>query len=72
MTPPSTTAATLAGIRAGAEARAALGQAAHHELTPDGRHQVSIFDRAAGRLLVGTGATLAEAIGQVRGEHGGP
>jgi hypothetical protein len=58
-------------IRAGAEARAALGQAATYALLPDGTHQVQLFDRAAGKLLVGTGATVAEAVANAR-QHGGP
>ena len=63
---------TAEAIRSGAEARSLLGQAAHHELLLDGRHRVSIFDRSAGRLLVGIGATVAEAVAQVRQQHGGP
>ncbi|MGA2034438.1 MAG: hypothetical protein ABSG68_19505 [Thermoguttaceae bacterium] len=58
----------VAAIRAGAEVRAALGQAAQYAPLPDGRHRVSIYDRSAGRLLVGTGATLSEAIQNVREE----
>ena len=65
---PAARAARLAQIVAGAEARAALGQAAQYAPLPDGRHRVSIYDRSAGRLLVGTGATVSEAIANARKE----
>jgi hypothetical protein len=69
MTPTSTT--TIDSIRAGAEAREALGQAAQYELLPDGTHRVSFFDRAARKLRVGIGRTAGEAVGQVKQQHGG-
>ena len=55
-------AARVAAIRAGAEARAVLGQAAQYARLPDGWHQVTIRGRVA------VGVTLAEAIDQAR-EH---
>jgi hypothetical protein len=61
---------TTEAIRATAEVRAALGQAAHHELMPDGWHRVTIYDRAALKLRVGVGATVAEAVRQVRQQGG--
>ena len=70
-TTPTTTdtarSARIEAIRNGAVVRAALGQAAHHELLLDGRHHVSVFDQARGRLREGTGATVAEAIAQIQG-----
>jgi hypothetical protein len=65
---PATRAARLAEISAAAQARAALGQAAQYTQLPGGSHRVAVYDRAAGRLLVGTGATVAEAIVNVRQE----
>ncbi|MGA2066502.1 MAG: hypothetical protein ABSG86_16115 [Thermoguttaceae bacterium] len=64
--------ATIEAIRSAAEAREALGQAATHQQLDDGRQQVQFYDRAAGRLLVGTGATVAAAVARVRQQHGGP
>jgi hypothetical protein len=61
---------TAAAISAAAQARALLGQAAHHELMPDGWHRVTIYDRAALKLRVGVGATVAEAVRQVRQQGG--
>ncbi|MGA2065810.1 MAG: hypothetical protein ABSG86_12615 [Thermoguttaceae bacterium] len=63
---------TSTAIRAAAEARSLLGQAAHHEMLPDGPHKVSLYDRTARRLLVGIGATVAEAVANVRQQQGGP
>jgi hypothetical protein len=44
----------------------ALGQAATHRRAPDGRHEVAMFDRAAGRLRVYRGKTLAEALDRAK------
>ena len=52
----------VVGIQAGATVRAALGQAAQHELTPDGQHVVRL------RGMIGVGATVAEAIENIREE----
>jgi hypothetical protein len=65
-------AARLAEIVAGAEPRALLGQAATHTLLPDGTHTVQLYDRAAGRLLVGVGPTVTEAVANLNHERGGP
>jgi hypothetical protein len=63
--------ARLAAIADAAQARKLLGQAAQHAMLPDGRHQVQLYDRAAGRLRIGTGATVAEAIRNMRMEASG-
>jgi hypothetical protein len=63
---------TTAAISYAAQARSLLGQAAHHELLPDGQHKVSLYDRAAHRLVVGVGATVAQAVAQVQRQYGGP
>jgi hypothetical protein len=73
MTTISSTASTIStgiieAIRAGAEARALLGQCATHALLPDGTHKVQLYDRAAGKLLVGTGVTVSEAVAKIREE----
>jgi hypothetical protein len=67
-----TTTTTVAAIRAAAEARSLLGQAATHELLPDGRHRVAIYDRTAGKLLIGVGASVAQAVENLTRERGGP
>jgi hypothetical protein len=67
-TTSATTTTRIDAIRAAAEARAELGQAAHHELLPDGTHKVQLYDRSARRLLVGIGATVAEAMANVKKE----
>ena len=61
-------ASTTAEIVAAAQARTLLGQAAQHQLLADARHRVQVFDRTAGRLLVGTGATVSEAIANMSKE----
>jgi hypothetical protein len=66
--PADTRAAAVAGIRVAAEVRAALGQAGHHELLPGGQHKVALFDRAAGKLRGGVGATVAAAVANAREE----
>jgi hypothetical protein len=65
-TTTTTTAPDAAAISAAAEARSLLGQCAHHELLPDGTHRVQLYDRAAGKLLIGTGRTVAAAVGNLR------
>ncbi|MGA2064827.1 MAG: hypothetical protein ABSG86_07655 [Thermoguttaceae bacterium] len=67
----TTTATVVAAIRAGAEVRSRLGQAATHTLLPDGTHKVQLYDRSAGRLLVGEGRTVAQAVASLRCEQGG-
>jgi hypothetical protein len=64
-----TRAARIAAIVAGAQTRAALGQSAQYELLPDGRHKVSIY--TGGRLLVGIGAMVGEAIAKIMEEPRG-
>lgn len=66
------TAARIAEIVAGAQTRAALGQAAQHAIRDDGGHEVRVYDRTTGRLLVGIGATVAEAVANIAPEEGGP
>jgi hypothetical protein len=68
MNSTATRAIRIAAIVAAAQARAALGQAAQYERLPDGRHRVSIFDLAAGRLLIGVGVSVQEAIDDLRKE----
>jgi hypothetical protein len=62
---------TTSTVEAGAaEAHSLLGQAAQHQQLDDGRHQVQLYDHAAGKLRVGIGATVAEAVRQVRQQGG--
>jgi hypothetical protein len=63
-----TRAARVQSIQDAAQARQALGQAAHHDLLPDGRHRVRLYDRHRGRLLVGIVTTVAEAISNISKE----
>jgi len=64
-------AARVDAIRCGAIVRQRLGQAAQYRLV-SGQHEVSLYDRAAGRLRRFTGDSLADAIGRARrGEEGG-
>ncbi len=62
--------ARIEAIRDAAITRAALGQAAHHELLPDGRHQVRLFDRSAGIMREWSGDTLDDAIAAARAGKG--
>ncbi|MGA2621556.1 MAG: hypothetical protein ABSF26_28470 [Thermoguttaceae bacterium] len=61
-------AARLAAIVAAAEVYRTVGQAAHHELLDDGQHRVTLYDRTAGKLLVGVGQTVAQAVAELRKE----
>ena len=61
--------ARIAAICDGARVREALGQAATHRRLPDGRHEVSLYDRAAGRLCTWTGRTLTAAIRRAKGHR---
>jgi hypothetical protein len=47
----------------GALTREQLGQSALHKRPPSGEHEVSLYDRTAGRMRTWSGATLAAAIG---------
>jgi hypothetical protein len=56
-------------IHNAAVVREHLGQAAHHRRLPDGRHEVSRFDRQAGEMRTWTGATLSAALSQATGRE---
>jgi hypothetical protein len=58
-----------AEIAAAATVRSALGQAVVHRQLPNGRCQVQLYDRDAGRLRAWEGATLAEAIAAAKEDH---
>ena len=60
MTSTTDRAARVQAIRDGARVRRALGQAALHELLPDGQHKVVV------RGQVYVGATVEEAIQKAR------
>jgi hypothetical protein len=62
----STASTTTTAISSAAIVREALGQAAQYQRLEDGRHRVQLYDRAAGRLLVGEGRTVAEAVRQIK------
>ena len=62
--------ARVDAIRDGAITREHLGQAATHRLLPDGRHEISVYDRAAGELRQFTGETLDQAIAAATATEG--
>jgi hypothetical protein len=54
--------ARVLAIREAAQARAALGQQAIHQVLDDGRHRITLADRSSGRVRVFTGPTLPVTI----------
>jgi len=56
-------AARVDAVRSAAIVREHLGQAAQYCLV-EGQHEISVFDRVAGRLRTFTGDSLADAIGR--------
>ena len=59
-------AARVEKIRNAVLVRAALTQAANHRRLSDGRHEITVYDHAAGRLLVFVGRTVEAAIRKAR------